>query len=343
MSFWKTFNNIKNSFDKTNIKINNNQNILITNPKSSFSKNDDEKDKCIKCGLFDIIYEDGKNICTHCGIDNGPIIDFSQEWRFYGSDDNKKGGDPNRCGAPSNDLFNNDSFGIVMQGYGYEKYRNALKWHSIQYKEKSLMDVYNTIQEICDNANIPSCVADKAKSMYKMIKDDLIKRGDQRQSLIAACIFYACKYKGISRKRKEIADLFYFDNTKMTIGCNQFKEIMYSINKEFINGLKPYTTEDFIRRNCILLGVNNFYRDICIYVANISDIFGINKENIPSSISVGIIFFVSNTFNLNISKKKIASICGTSEVTVSKTFKNLKEFKKYILPPDINPSLLKSI
>jgi len=334
MSFWNTFNNVKNSFDKSNIILNKN---IISN------SNDQEKDKCIKCGLFNIIYEDGKSICTQCGIDNGPIIDFSQEWRFYGSDDNKKGGDPNRCGAPSNDLFNNESFGIVMQGYGYEKYRNALKWHSIQYKEKSLMDVYNYIQEICDEANIPYCVADKAKSMYKMIKDDLIKRGDQRLSLIAACIFYACKYKGVSRKRKEIADLFNFDNTKMTIGCNQFKEIMYSINKDFINGLKPTSTEDFIRRNCILLGINNIYRDICIYVANISDIFGINKENIPSSISVGIIFFVSNIYNLNISKKKIASVCDTSEVTVSKTFKNLKEFKKYILPPDITPSLLKSI
>ena len=47
--------------------------------------------------------------CTDCGLVNDNIIDYSQEWRYYGSNDNKRSSDPNRCGMPLNPLFNSDA------------------------------------------------------------------------------------------------------------------------------------------------------------------------------------------------------------------------------------------
>ena len=296
MSVWNTFNQVNDSFVKEDIEDNIGE--------LDYKKDLLSQETCFNCKSLNVIHTEGKKICSICGFVNGQILDMQQEWRYYGADDNKRSSDPTRCGMPTNSLFSNNAFGAIMQGYGNEKYRRLLKWNSIQYKAKSLMAVFKYIQEVCNDANIPYSVSDKAKLMYKIISNDNIKRGVSRHSLIAACVFYACKDRGIDRKRREISDIFEINIKRMTVGCNLFKEIMFSKNPEFVNGLNPSTTEDFIRRNCVLLKISNKNRDEIIYVANIAELLGIVMDNIPSSISVGSIYLISQVNNLNITKKK---------------------------------------
>ena len=291
-----------------------------------------KKNQCKYCHNYDIIEEAGSRICQNCGIIDGMIIDSQQEWRYYGASDNKFSSDPSRCGHSSNSLFDEVQFGGILKGYGNEKFRRLIKWNSIRYKDKSLMNIYKYIQDICKEGEIPYCVTDKARYMYKTVSEDVIKRGVSRSALIASCVYYACKDKNIPRKRREISELFGISISRMTVGCNVFKNIMFTINPNFVNNLSPSTVEEFIKRNCILLGVDNDHRDICLYIANIVDKLGIAMDNIPSSISVGCIFLMCQNFNINITKKVISSKCNISQVTISKTYKILNEYKKYLLP-----------
>lgn len=291
-----------------------------------------DKHKCKGCNNYNIIEEAGNRICQDCGIVDGMIIDTQQEWRYYGVSDNKYSSDPTRCSHSSNSLFDEVQFGGIMKGYGNEKYRRLLKWNSIQYKVKSLMGICKKIQEACKEGDIPYCVTDKANFMYKMVSEDVIKRGVSRSALIAACVYYACKDKNIPRKRREISELFDISISRMTVGCNVFKNIMFSKNANFVNNLTPSTVEEFIKRNCILLNIDNEHCDICLYIANIVDKLGIVMDNIPSSISVGCIYLMCQNFNLDITKKIISEKCNISQVTISKTYKILNEYKKYLLP-----------
>ena len=318
---WKTFNSISDSFHTTD-----------DTDLEKIDLNMKVKNECYNCGSNTLIFDDGMKRCNKCGYTNGVILDMQQEWRYYGADDSKKSGDPTRCGMPTSTLFASNAFGAVLKGYGNERYRRLLKWNSIQYKAKSRMAVFKLITDICSDNNIPYSVADKAKLMYKIVSDNVIKRGVSRESLIAACVFYACKDRNISRKRREIARYFGINIKRMTIGCNHFKEIMFTKNPEFVNSLQPSSIKDFISRNCVLLGLDDIFRDIAIYIANVADKLGIVMDNTPSSISVGSIYLVIQEFKLKISKKTIAEKCNTSQVTVSKTFKILKKYKKYLLP-----------
>ena len=294
-----------------------------------------ERNQCKYCQKYEIIEEAGSRICQTCGIIDGMIIDTQQEWRYYGASDNKFSSDPSRCGHSSNSLFDEVQFGGILKGYGNEKFRRLIKWNSIRYKDKSLMNIFKTIQDICKEGDIPYCVTDKARYMYKTVSEDVIKRGVSRSALIASCVYYACKDKNIPRKRREISELFGISISRMTVGCNVFKNIMFTINPTFVNNLLPSTVEEFIKRNCILLNIDKHHRDICLYIANIVDKLGIAMDNIPSSISVGCIFLTCQNFNLNITKKIISSKCNISQVTISKTYKILNEYKKYLLPISI--------
>jgi transcription initiation factor TFIIIB Brf1 subunit/transcription initiation factor TFIIB len=55
-------------------------------------------------------------------------------------------------------------------------------------------------------------------------------------------------------------------------------------------------------------------------------------DNTPHAIAAGIIFFISQNCNLNISKYDIKQICGVSEVTINKCFKKLENMRDILIP-----------
>jgi transcription initiation factor TFIIIB Brf1 subunit/transcription initiation factor TFIIB len=207
---WSLFNEVNNSY-KTEVD-NFDEN---TNLSSSF-KNDSLKDKdgnlieiCYNCKKSDFLLMDGEMIvCTYCGVENESIIDYNAEWRYYGSDDNKRSSDPNRCGIPMNPIIPDSSLSTVILGKGFEVYRKLNSWNGLSYKQRSLIAILNKIATKANIDNVPQSIIDATMNMYKIISQDYIKRGASRESLIAACFFNALRDQGMIRSTEEVAKLF---------------------------------------------------------------------------------------------------------------------------------------
>ena len=168
--------------------------------------------------------------------------------------------------------------------------------------------------------------------MYKTLSEDSIKRGKSRKSLIAACFYYSCKDKNISRSTKEISDIFDLKVKKMTSGCKQFNEMMYHNNLDYSSNIEPTTPENFIERYGKKLGINKIHRDRACHVAKIAQKLGIVSENTPPSIAVGSLYLITLVDKIPITKKRFSDICDISEVTISKTYKKMNKFRKFLLP-----------
>ena len=56
------------------------------------------------------------------------------------------------------------------------------------------------------------------------------------------------------------------------------------------------------------------------------------NDNAPHSIAAGIIFFIAQSCNLNVSKLDVKNICGVSEVTINKCFKKMDNIKEQLIP-----------
>ncbi len=289
---------------------------------------------CYNCREDSLIYDEGIIVCEKCGIDNGAMIDYQQEWRFYGSEDTKHSSDPTRCGMPINPLLPESSLGTIILGRGFEKFRKLNNWNSMSYKERSLLKVFKHLQSKSDDNNISICIIDRAKIMYKTLSEDTIKRGKSRKGLIAACVYHSCKDKNDSRSTKEISQMFGLKIKKMTNGCKQFNEMMYHNDNNYITNLKPTSPEDFIERYGVLLKLNKLYKERAIHVSNMASKLGLVSENTPSSISVGSIYLVSQYYGMGVTKKKLSEICDISEVTISKAYKKMAKYKKYLVPFD---------
>ena len=64
-------------------------------------------------------------------------------------------------------------------------------------------------------------------------------------------------------------------------------------------------------------------------------------ENTPHSIAAGIVYFISQLCNLNVSKKDIKNVSEISEVTINKCFKKLEQNQTELVPDVIIKKYIK--
>jgi transcription initiation factor TFIIIB Brf1 subunit/transcription initiation factor TFIIB len=288
---------------------------------------------CNVCNTDDSVINDGEmRVCTNCGTQHGDIIDDSAEWRYYGNEDNKRGADPTRCGMPHNQILGISSLSTVVIGHGFEKYRKLSRWNGLTHKERELIKLLNELRRKCNIENLPESVTEKTIHMWKTISEDYIKRGTSKESLYAACFVYALQDSGITRSTDEICKLFGIKQKKLTKGCNEFVELMYHKDKKYIK--KTVTcvdTKDLCSQYAKLLDYNDMARQMSIRVAILVHKMGICTSSNPKSVSVGILYLISDHYKLGVSKKQISDLCKVSDVTISNTYNQIMKYKKILL------------
>ena len=219
---------------------------------------------------------------------------------------------------------------------GKRKIRRYTEWQSMPYKEKSQYDEFQRISILAKNSGIPQMIIDDAMRYHKTISEQKTFRGLNRDGIIAASIYISCRINNFPRTAKEIANMFFLDNTSATKGCknaiqilNTYESQLDSKHKTSFCKTKPIS---FIERYCSKLNINTELTKVCSFVAIRIDKNNLIPENTPQSIAAGIIYFISQVCSLTISKKEVNSISGTSEVTINKCYKKLDSMKNELIP-----------
>jgi len=305
-------------------------------------QNDKENGLCNICNSVLIIMDDGFPTCTNqsCSVIYKNTLDYSPEWRFYGADD-KNTNDPTRCGNPINPLLVESSYGCKVlcntsSSYEMKKIRKWTEWQSMPHKEKSLYDEFQFITIMAQNSGIPKIFIDYAMTIHKDISEQKMFRGLNRDGIKAASIYISCRLNGCPRTSHEIAEIFKLDKTSATNGCSMAVNILHNIERNVEPSqqidLGATTPSSFVDRFCSRLNMNNELTLLSKFIAKKVESQNIILDNTPHSIAAGIIYFVSQNCNLNISKNDIKQICGVSEVTINKCFKKMENIKAGLIP-----------
>jgi transcription initiation factor TFIIB len=281
--------------------------------------------------------------CTNskCGIIYKDSVDQTAEWRYYGADDNQNS-DPTRCGMPINPLLQESSFGCkVLCGgstsYEMRKIRRYTEWQSMPYKEKSQYNEFQRITIMSQNAGMPKMIIDDAIRYHKKISDcEMTFRGDNRDGILAASIYISCRINNFPRTAKEIATIFHLDVTSATKGCKNALLIINNLEKDLDNKEKTSfgktKPEAFIERYCSKLNMNNDLTKLCQFISMQIDKMNYMPENTPHSIAAGVVYFITQLCNLNITKRDIKLVSEISEVTINKCFKKIEKMKEELVP-----------
>lgn len=291
---------------------------------------------CKKCkknyGIND--FNNGFVLCKNCGLVLKKIINVNAEWRFYGVNDSKSI-DPTRCGAPINPLLPKSSLGTYISGNRYGSLQRLHSWSAMPSNERSLWEEFQKINRFTQNSDISKKIIDKSKYYYKMISEKdpkltgILTRGNVRIGILAACVYISCKNNKIPRRASEIAELFEITTSDVTRGLKKFVEIEKKKNIQI--NINQINAHDFIYRFSSKLNISEHHRKIAHIINNRSQKLGILKGNTPPSIAAGIIYLISDIYELKIPKSLISDYIDVSEVTLNKTYKKLEDNKSILL------------
>ena len=144
----------------------------------------------------------------------------------------------------------------------------------------------------------------------------MIMRCINRQSIIAACVYYACKLENEPRSPKEIADIWEIDIKFINRG---YRKILDFINMETLNkNFKSSKSSDFVNRYSKKLNIEDKYINIITNISNNIHKLDIVSTHEPNSIAAGCILLVAKMYQLTDITKKISNVFQISDVTISK-------------------------
>lgn len=216
------------------------------------------------------------------------------------------------------------------------KIRRWTEWQSMPHREKSLYSEFQFITTMAQNSGIPKLFIDNAIAIHKDISEQKMFRGLNRDGIKAASIYISCRLNGCPRTAYEIAEIFKLDKTSTTTGCSMAVTILNNIERDYkpneqtdLGTTKPIS---FIDRYCSKLSINGELTKLAHFVCKKIEVLNVINDNAPHSIAAGVIYFICNVCNLNISKNDIKTICGVSEVTINKCFKKMDTIKTQLIP-----------
>lgn len=294
---------------------------------------------CSKCNTseFTLDITNGHQICKECGlIIMKSVIDITPEWKNY-ADGN--GNDSPRCSKTTDPLKPKTSTGFKLEIGG--KVGRMAKWDGGPYDEKSLGDIYDTINFVCEKYNINKVIMKDAQIMCRMISQkkyqygkkkgkSIITRGKNREGIIASSVYFACKRAREPRSTQEISKMFKITDKELKNGAKNF----YSFIK--INNVKidmgTTCSSDFIQRKCDELGLHYEDTKKLINISKNIDKMDVASTHTSYSLAAACILFGSKYYGLKkITLEKISICFQISKVTINKTYCLIKYFKNLIL------------
>jgi len=179
-------------------------------------------------------------------------------------------------------------------------------------------------------------VSGKNKGKY------IITRGKNRESIIAACLYFSCRKNRQTRSTKEIADLAHIKTTEMNKGCKNCLKLLKI--KKFVVNTGTSRAEHFVIRYCNELKIKQEYAQHALKIAKNIERINIASEHTPYSIAaVSILIMAEKNHITSMTKKKLSVKFDVSDVTLTKTYKKIERVLKFIDDDNAIDQIIKKI
>jgi len=272
-------------------------------------------------------FANGDLVCGDCGLVLGDrIIDTRSEWRTFANDE---GDDPSRVGAAANPLLDGAQLDTVISrrdgGSGMARDLNKVHGRANAVKgEKNLIQAYKEIAAMSDAIGLTKLIADIAKQLYKRVEEEKLLRGKSTESIIAACIFIACRQENVPRTFKEICAITRVP--KKEIGrC--FKTLI----RTFETNVSTMASEDLMSRFCSMLHLRMEVQKAALELTMKTKEHGTLAGKSPVSVAAACIYMASCLYQQPQSTRDVAQVTGVSEVTIKNSYKLLWTEKDKLL------------
>jgi transcription initiation factor TFIIB len=201
------------------------------------------------------------------------------------------------------------------------------------------------ISSLCDAVHIPKTVQESAKHIYKMTDDAKLFKGKSQESIIAGCIFIACRQAKLGRTFKEIHSLTNVSKKEIGRTFKQLEKFLMTqrehdaANASFYGVDSSYETtsstgaEELCGRYCSQLNFRNphqmekYSRLLASKSSTVKDLAGRS----PLSVAAACIYMICHLLEDPRPSRDIATAAGVSDGTIKTAYKFLYQAKDELI------------
>jgi len=284
--------------------------------------------KCPDCGSVSLYYDDqkGEVICNDCGlVVEEKLVDTSQEMQGSFDGEDKKG----RGGAPLSDqkfdkglTTNVGEISDIYKLKGDEtrKFLRLKKWQERVSTsiERNLRLAMAELRRVASFLNLPNVVKDEASRVYNYVLQRGLVRGRSMESVIAACIYYACRSYNIPRTLDEISAAS--DVERKEIG----RTYRFIIRKMGIK-ITPSSPKDYISRFASVLKLSPKTQNEALKILRRAESSELTSGRGPAGIAAAALYVAALLNDEKKTQREVADVAGITEVTIRNRYKELLE------------------
>jgi transcription initiation factor TFIIB len=284
--------------------------------------------RCPECNSSHLIYDEnrGELLCGDCGLlVEEKMVDTSHELRSFDKTEKKsRGGAPISMQKFDKGLTTN--IGEISDIYKLDssqqtrKYLRLKKWQERVSTsiERNLRLAMSELRRVASFLELPSVVKDEAARIYNFVLQRGLVRGRSMESVIAACIYAACRSYNIPRTLDEIANASEVERKE--IG----RTYRYIIRKI---GLKmtPSSPQDYISRFASTLHLSPASQNEALQILDRAEISELTSGRGPAGIAAAALYVSALLNDEKKTQREVADVAGITEVTIRNRYKELLE------------------
>jgi transcription initiation factor TFIIB len=282
--------------------------------------------RCPECGSINLTYDEqkGEVICNDCGlVVEEKMVDTGQEMYGKSESGEKKG----RGGAPLSmqkfDKGLTTNVGEISDIYKLEskatrKFLRLKKWQERVSTsiERNLRLAMAELRRVASFLNLPTVVRDESSRIYNFVLQRGLVRGRSMESVIAACIYSACRSYNIPRTLDEISNAS--DVERKEIG----RTYRFIIRKLGIK-VTPSSPKDYISRFGSILHLSPKTQNDALKILKKAEISELTSGRGPAGIAAAALYVAALLNNEKKTQREVADVAGITEVTIRNRYKEL--------------------
>ncbi len=306
--------------------------------------------RCPKCGSTRIMKDmvRGEIVCMDCGFviaDN--LIDFSQEWREFDSDDVEG---RRRAGAPIS-LARHDKGVSTEIGMGYSdifklppklrpKFLRLKKWQQriSTSTERNLKYALAELKRYVSQLKLPPAVEETAALIYRRAVAKELIRGRSMEAVVAAALYAACRQHGAPRTLDEIAEVANIP--KREIG-RTYRFLARQLGMRIL----PTDPADYIPRFASALKLSGETVTKALEILQKAKELELTSGRGPTGVAAAVLYIAAQLTGERKTQREVAEVAGVTEVTIRNRYKELikaLKFKELVAPTEKKPVVVEA-
>jgi len=284
--------------------------------------------RCPECNSSNLVYDEsrGEVSCGDCGLlVEESMVDTTHELRQFDKSEKKsRGGAPMSLQKFDKGLTTN--VGEISDIYKLDssqqtrKYLRLKKWQERVSTsiERNLRLAMAELRRVSSFLDLPNVVKDEAARVYNFVLQRGLIRGRSMESVIASCIYAACRSYNIPRTLDEISAASEVERKE--IG-RTYRFIVRKI------GIKvtPSSPKDYISRFASVLHLSPKTQNEALKILKKAEVTELTSGRGPAGIAAAALYVAAVLNDEKKTQREVADVAGITEVTIRNRYKELLE------------------